>query len=76
MNKNDFYEEMTEILELDDTVNSDSPLNEENGFDSLAILTLIAFVDENFDMSLSGEALGNLTSIKQLMSLIGDDKFK
>ncbi|RKQ72206.1 acyl carrier protein [Litorimonas taeanensis] len=69
-----FLEELTEVLELDDTLTVESPLDEENGYDSLGVLSVIALVDENFGISLSGEVLSELKSVKELISLIGEDK--
>lgn len=74
MKRDDFLAELTELLEADDDITIDSALDEAEGFDSLAILSLVAMIDEHFDMIISGEELSKLKSVKGLISLIGEDK--
>lgn len=74
MNQNEFLEELTELFETDDKVTLDTSLEYMEEYDSLAIMSLISFIDENFEITVSGEKLGNLKSITELISLIGEEK--
>ena len=47
-----------------------------DAYDSLAVLSIIAFVDENFKMSLSSLQLSEITDFNSLILLIGEDKFE
>jgi acyl carrier protein len=75
MKTDEFLNEMVELLELDDELGVETNLKELDEFDSLAIMGIIAFVDENFDVKLTGQQLAEITSVKSLMDLIGSDKF-
>jgi acyl carrier protein len=74
MKTNDFYTELIDILELDSdaNINEETPLN----LDSLKILSIIAMIDENFDMQFSAEQFKSLTNINSLIELVGKDRIK
>jgi len=73
MTKNDFLAELTEILEIDGELTTEAPLAGTDEYDSLAIMSLIAFIDEHFGLSFSGEKLGKVKTVKDLISLIGEE---
>lgn len=71
MKKSEFLEELTDILELEDAnIDYDTKIE----IDSLAILSLIAFLDENFSTKASAEELGEVTSIKDIVKIVGENK--
>ncbi|KZS41451.1 hypothetical protein AWE51_22370 [Aquimarina aggregata] len=70
MNKQDFFEELQELLELDFTLTETTVIGE---IDSLNLLSLITFLDENFDIQKTGEELKSITSVKNIIDLIGED---
>jgi len=74
MTINDFLTELAELLEIDGSLTIETSLADMEEFDSLAIMSLIAFIDEAFDMTLSGEKLGECNVVSDLISLIGKDK--
>ncbi len=76
MTLNEFLDEITEILETDETVSIDTPLEGTDEYDSLAIMSLIAFFDDNFEMEVSGEQLVEIKLVSDLISLVGEDKLK
>ncbi|MBM3333241.1 acyl carrier protein [Candidatus Sumerlaeota bacterium] len=62
----EFYEGLAEILEVEvGEVNSDLALDEGN-WDSLAIVSTIALIDEVYDKTISGEALENCKTVGDL----------
>lgn len=72
MKKSDFYAELIDILEIesDKKINEDTPLD----LDSLKILSIIAMIDENFELEFSAEELKSLTNVQSLIELIGKDR--
>ena len=74
MNQDDFFSELADILEVDTEVSAKTLLKDTEEYDSLAIMSLIAFLDENFEMAVSGEVLVEIKSVKHLIGLIGKDK--
>lgn len=63
-----FYEELTEILEQDDVVVASYTLGEE--WDSLAIVSTIALVDELHGIFLEGEDLAKCKSVQDILDLV------
>ena len=68
----EFYEDLTEILELDETVNASYVFGDE--WDSLAIVSTIALVDETHDIFLVGTDLAECKSVQDLLDLIAKQK--
>ena len=74
MEGNEFFEELVEIFEVDEDITSETSLEEMEEYDSLAIMSLIAFIDENFEMTVSGEKLRELKTVTDLIALIGEER--
>jgi acyl carrier protein len=72
MEKTIFFEELKDTLELDGIVDETTILH----LTSLAILSVIVLVDENFDKQIRTVDLKNVNSVKSLMDLIGLEKFE
>jgi acyl carrier protein len=71
MKKAIFFEELKDILELDGIIDESTTLH----LTSLAILSIIVLVDENFDKQIRNVDLKNVSSVKSLMVLIGLENF-
>jgi acyl carrier protein len=78
MKKSDFLSSMRDTLEISsvDNLTEETVLKGLEEYNSLFVLSIIAFIDENFDMQLSAEQLLSVTSIRSLMDLIGYEKFE
>lgn len=77
MKKNEFVKQLTEYCEFEDQgYNIDTPFKSIEGYDSMAIMAIIAFIDEKFNMKLTAQQLMKLTDFKSLIVLIGEDKFE
>jgi acyl carrier protein len=78
MNKEQFISDLKDLLELDDckVVKLSTVLVEFDEFDSLSILSLIAYVDHNFGERLSGEDVFKINDVTSLISLIGEHHFE
>lgn len=78
MEKDRFIELLKETLEIDESIqlNENTVLTDIEEYDSLSTLGIIALIDEHFGKKLSGEDLQNITTVKSLMEMIGEDQFK
>ena len=66
----EFYTEMAEILELEpDEVTADLRLEDTN-WDSLAVVSTIALIDELYDQAISADALNNCDTVGDIEQLI------
>jgi acyl carrier protein len=61
--------EMADILEVD-FVSDDDELKDFVGWDSLAILSLLAFIDDNYDVQLGGEDFETIRSLSDVKKLV------
>ena len=59
---------LTEVLQIDE-VGPGIVLNDEN-WDSLAIMSAIALIDEHYNLTVSGKALQGCSSVADLLSLV------
>jgi acyl carrier protein len=77
MNKNEFVSQLSDFCEFEnENFTLETMFKSINGYDSLAIMSIIAFVDENFKMSLTASQLTRITDFNSLIELIGIDKFE
>jgi acyl carrier protein len=76
MEKVTFLKELQEVLEFEEIdLQEETNLKEFEDYDSLAVMSLIGFIDENFDMKFSAQQLSDITTVRSLMELIGIEKF-
>lgn len=61
-------EKLSNILEEDVTV--DTVLSEVEAYDSLAILSIVALADKEYDKTLKASDLVNVKTVQELISLI------
>ncbi len=77
MKKENLIELLKEIMELEEIeLDENTVLTEMLEFNSLAIMGIIALIDENFDMLIEADEFEKISSVKSLMELIGMDKFE
>jgi acyl carrier protein len=77
MKKNEFVSQLSEYCEFEEgSYTLDTLFKSIDEYDSLAVMSIIAFVDENFKMSLTGVQLQEITDFRSLIALIGEDKFE
>lgn len=70
----EFYEGMAEILELDlENVTPDCDLTEEN-WDSLAVVSTIALIDDVYDVMVSPERLAECKTVGEVEKLVASEK--
>jgi acyl carrier protein len=72
MTKRDFLDKIEEILEADaGSITGDESLDDLEGWDSLAVISFIAMVDETFGITLQAQKIADANTLQDLMSLIG-----
>lgn len=76
MKKEEFPNLLKEALELQDTdLQISTDLTKLEAYDSMAVMAVIAFVDENFSKRLTAKQLATITTVGNLMELIGMENF-
>jgi acyl carrier protein len=77
MKKKEFYTRFIDFLEVEsvNSVDDSTKLKDLNEYDSFFVLTVVAFVDENFSINLTSKQLNEIESLGELMTLIGNEKF-
>lgn len=70
----EFYEGLAEILEVDvDQVNSDLAL-EEGGWDSLAVVSTIALIDDVYDVTVHPDRLSDCKTVGDIEQLVASER--
>lgn len=77
MNKNEFFKEIEDLLELEGELESNADTTIEDIFeiDSLAHITLISFVKDELGVELKAEDFSNFDTLNDLVKAIGEEKF-
>jgi acyl carrier protein len=68
MNKQDFLIELQDLFEIDEQLND----NSEFELDSMDILSLVVFLDENFSIQKTTQELSDISSIKNILDILGE----
>lgn len=77
MRRDEFVNRLAEFCEFDTAgLTPETPFKSIKGYDSLAVMTMIAFIDENFGVKLTAQQLKDLTDFNSLITLVGDDKIE
>lgn len=72
MNATDFLLALDEMLELPaGTLTGDESLDSLDGWDSLAVISFIALVDEKLGLVVEGEKLAKAKTVRDLLLLAG-----
>jgi acyl carrier protein len=70
----EFYEGLAEILEVDvDDINPEFAL-EEGGWDSLAVVSTIALIDDVYDVTVHPERLGDCATVGDIEKLVAAEQ--
>jgi acyl carrier protein len=77
MKKTEFILQLSDFCEFNATdLNLNSGLKSIAGYDSMGIMSMIAFVDENFNMKITATQINALSDFNSLINLIGKEKFE
>ncbi len=76
MKKEEFLRLLKEALEFQDIdLQTATDLRKIEAYDSMAVMAVIAFVDENFSKRLTAKQLAAISTVGDLMELIGMENF-
>jgi acyl carrier protein len=76
MTTQEFIMKLKEALEFEKVnMTVDTNLKNIEGYDSMAIMSIIAFADEHFSKKLTAQQLASITTVRSLMELIGSEHF-
>jgi len=77
MQKEDFFEELVECMDIEPVdIDEDTVFKELEDFDSMAVMSIVAFADEKFGKTLTADKLKNMITVRDLMQLIGMEHFE
>lgn len=71
-----FLEKLQEALEEDAPLVVNTKFADLSNFDSMSIMMLIAFVDENFNQKISATRFKEIKDVNDLMNAIGKENFE
>jgi len=76
MTNSEFLVKLQDELEEENTLTLDTKFKELEGYDSMSILSIIVFIDENFNKKLNTQQFKDISTIQELKELIGLDNFE
>ncbi len=71
MNKEQFLEEMVEVLQTEDEITMDTVLEDLEEWDSLSIMSTMAFLDKNFGVKTTMKDYQNMKTIEDIARKAG-----
>ena len=71
MNKEQFLEEMVEVLQTEDEITMDTVLEDLEEWDSLSIMSTMAFLDKNFGVKTTMKDYPNMKTIEDIARKAG-----
>jgi len=75
MTINEFLIQLANLIEIEDELSLDSNLKDYEEFDSMAIMSLVAFVHKNFGKQFNARQLNQVDTVESLIELIGRESF-
>ena len=75
METKNFLKKLQEALGEDELLTVDTRFEHLSVFDSMAIMMIIAFVDEYFNQTISSKQLNEMKTVGDLISIIGLHRF-
>ena len=75
MKRSEFPALLQEALELSVELKESTDLTKVEGYDSMSVMAIFAFADENFSKRLTAKQLSGITTVATLMDLIGMENF-
>ena len=63
------------MIEIEADLSLDSNLKDYEEYDSMAIMSLVAYIHKNFGKQFNARQLNNIDTVQSLVDLIGEDSF-
>jgi acyl carrier protein len=71
-----FLEKLQEELEEDQALTLQTNLKELESYDSISLLSVIAFVDENFNKKIDTKQFKDIETVSDLVDIIGKENLE
>ncbi|REC80226.1 hypothetical protein DRF60_00480 [Chryseobacterium elymi] len=71
-----FLEKLQEELEEKEALTIETNLRQLESYDSISLLSVIAFVDESFDKKIDANYFKDIETVSDLMNIIGQENFE
>lgn len=75
MKISEFTKQLTDLLEIEDELSPETNLKDYEEYDSLAIMSLVAYIHKNFGKQFNARQLNQIDTVSSLIDLIGHDSF-
>lgn len=75
MKTSEFTKQLADLFEIEDELSPETNLKDYEEYDSLAIMSLVAYIHKNFGKRFSALQLNQIDTVKSLIDLIGHDSF-
>lgn len=75
MTISEFTKELAELIEIDDELTLESNLKDYDEYDSMALMSLVAFIHKKFGKQFNARQLNQVDTVESLVDLIGRDSF-
>lgn len=76
MKKDEFVGKLGRFCELEvQDLPLNTPLKSIEGYDSMTIMSMIAFLDKNFKIKINSKQISDLNDFNSLIEFIGKEKF-
>lgn len=76
MNTSVFLEKLQNELDEDENLTPETKLKSLESYDSISLLSIIAFVDENFSKKIDTKHFKDIETVSDLMNVIGNERFE
>ena len=76
MTKQEFADKLTDLFEVEEQMTPETDLRDVEEYDSMAALSVIAFIDREFGKTLTADQIASVTTVGSLISLIGEELFQ
>lgn len=75
MTVKEFCEQLADLIEVEEELSLHSNLKDFEEYDSLAIMSLVAFIHKNFGKQFNARQLNQVDTVESLVELIGKESF-
>ncbi len=75
MTINEFLVQLADLIDIEDELSLDTNLKDYDEYDSMAIMSLVAFIHKNFGKQYNARQLNQVDTVESLVELIGKESF-
>lgn len=71
MNREDFLEKFIDVLQTEEKINFDTKLEDIEEWDSLSMISTVAFLDKDFSIKVSIDDIKNFKTVEDIVKKVG-----